>query len=733
MRNETADGKGVNDLRNLRIVSKLMLGFGIVLLVFGVAVCVTWMNMKGLQNESVFLRDRVVPAMMIASEAERTAADLFMTARETMYTGTKETMEDDDKATTLVEKSLADMEALGVKYPTMQSPKMMRETVVPVYKAYSDNLQKLHKAVEKKMAGSAAVTKAGAEVTASLKEALESFYSSTKSDILTEEKSRERITQIYLVGKLLDDVGEMRRRILLAVDVTRDSKAARPAMELTKAIREKSQAVYDSTQDPGRRKLMEHVLQTVENYEADLRTLMEVFDEMNALNETRVPMLVAYEKAATQVATFAQNTVKTVSESSLDSLKTTTFILLGSAALSIVLGVLIAYFISRSISRPLGVIVDLTKKCQEGDLTVTRQDFGYEGKDELGSLVSALSEMIAAQESALLNVVSVADAVSKGADNLSSIAEETNASMEQVKASIEQVSSLSESNGAVLQESNAGVEEMSAGADTVATSSTDSAAFIAQTTEASGKAFQTVNAMIDGMKNADKNSKESEGKTRQLVSSVEHVSSFVSVITGIADQTNLLALNAAIEAARAGEVGRGFAVVAEEVRKLAEESAKAAQNVKGIIADLQKEAQESITATTAAGRALSETLVQAVEAQKQLNGAMEEINKANDSIQNIAAVAQEQAASSREVATAIDKATQSTVEMAATVLQIQRAAEDTAQAAQGVAEQSEAMSNHARSLTEALSRFRLRNVEAEPKKAALKALKSRSLSKQTAR
>jgi methyl-accepting chemotaxis protein len=129
--------------------------------------------------------------------------------------------------------------------------------------------------------------------------------------------------------------------------------------------------------------------------------------------------------------------------------------------------------------------------------------------------------------------------------------------------------------------------------------------------------------------------------------------------------------------------------------------------VNGIIHELQSGAQESIKATTEAGRALVDTIAQAEQAQVELNGAMKEINKVNDSIQNIAAVAEEQAASSKEVATGIDNATKSTMEMVATISNIHHASEETAQAAQNVASQSEAMSNYAQSLMDALSRFKL--------------------------
>jgi methyl-accepting chemotaxis protein len=386
--------------------------------------------------------------------------------------------------------------------------------------------------------------------------------------------------------------------------------------------------------------------------------------------------------------------------------KQTAYLITIFLAITLIVLVLTFLYVNKFV-KPILATVKIAERAGEGDLRIEQKDFAYNSNDEIGMLMHALSTMITNQAKAFRKIVTVSENLTDGAGNLSAIAEEASAAMEEVKASIDQVATLSESNGAALEESNSGVDEMSSGADSVAQSATESANFIAQTTDASNKAIHTVNGVIEGMRNVDKNSKESEAKTRQLVASVENVSSFVSVITGIADQTNLLALNAAIEAARAGEVGRGFAVVAEEVRKLAEESARAAQNVNGIIVDLQKGAQDSIKATTEAGRLLGDTLHRAEQAQKELDDALKEMNNANDSIQNIAAIAEEQAASSKEVATAIDSATKSTMEMISAMSNISRAADETSHAAHGVAEQAETVTDKVRVLTETLSHFKL--------------------------
>ena len=383
-----------------------------------------------------------------------------------------------------------------------------------------------------------------------------------------------------------------------------------------------------------------------------------------------------------------------------------------SILLSSVLTFLIVFIVTLIfliILKKLSTLKTLDNKLKElasagGDLT---KRIPISGKDEIASLAGSFNDFLESLRNIIMRINSVVCDVSENGGNLSAISEETNAAMEEVKSSIDHTATLSEDNSAALQQCNAGVEEMSAGADMVAHSATESASFISHTTSASNHAIQSMAGVIEGMNTVSGSSKINEEKMGQLVVAVEKIGSFVSVITGIADQTNLLALNAAIEAARAGEAGRGFAVVAEEVRKLAEESAHAARNVNEIIGVLQTSAKESIDTTIASGKLLTETLSQAAKAQAELNGALQQMNKANESIQNIAAVAGEQAISSKEMSKAIDNATQTTVVIVQTLSNIRHSGEETAQAAQGVAEQSQELTRHVQELEDVLSRFKV--------------------------
>jgi methyl-accepting chemotaxis protein len=701
--------------KNLKISFKLLLGFGLLLAVFIVAIVVTWRNLVIVRKGSEQLAQVVVTIMQEASNLERDTYEFLLSFRQMQYKSTEENFTDVKAKEAVVQKDVDAILAFGAANPTIQSPKYVQDKFVGPYKDFIDALNKTIADIRKKNefdrdAGvqGEEIYKRGSEVVASYaKDAVESVASLDTGRIV------ERIGRFQESMNALVKIQTLRREIQRAM-TTGDSRVMNEALQIIPSLEKDIAALRDTSSNAERIRLMNQAIEAVQKYATSLQSLVQAQIDLEKQNRLCVSLEQVINDESSNASKLAREQVATISSESVRGVISAITVLFLSGAISIILGILIAIFISRSISKPLHTIVALSKRAGDGDLTIQRKEFGYQGKDELGALADVLSNMIVKQEESLHLVVNVADNLALSAKDLSTISEETNASMEEVKASIDHVSGLSENNGAALEECNAGVEEMSAGADTVAQSATDSAAFISQTTNASNKAIQTVNSVIAGMHNVDTNAKESENKTRQLVASVENVSSFVSVITGIADQTNLLALNAAIEAARAGEVGRGFAVVAEEVRKLAEESARAAQNVNGIIGELQGNAQASIKATTEAGRMLVETLIQAEQAQAELNGTLQEMNKANDSIQNIAAVAEEQAASSKEVATAIDSATKSTMEMVETISNIRRATEETAQAAQGVAEQSEAMNEHSQTLIEVLSRFKLSTSTASP-------------------
>ncbi|NLL36273.1 MAG: methyl-accepting chemotaxis protein [Fretibacterium sp.] len=714
----------------MRIALKLSMGFALVLLVFIIAVVFGWFRMTAVQEDNRLL-SKVLDILNLSAEL---SDEVFLTRLNmSEYQNTEK-----PESLKVIRGSLNSSLELIAKGEKMyaEAPRLTGLKSLPEIKGflaeYSRNVDAIEKVAEEKGRTVQALQKDSEAFLFSLGEMIASQHK-----LMVEESAKAelrmimradlkaimlRAEQIYMAEGLVTQTGEIRYRYSSAM-LDRDTKKLEEVLPLVEAINRDCKKLHSMTYQIDIKEKLDEAIKLLDVFSAGIKVLVEEYTQMSELHQVSQVCGDNLMASVNKMYAFSEERVRTLSETSDASLGSAILTLLALTLVSVVAGLVIAYLISRMITKPLGHLVTLAGRAGQGDLTLTRSDLDYRSRDELGTLSDALLEMIDAQRATVTETIEIVGLNTESANALLESASQSQEFMQDVKGSVESVVALAESNSASLQESNAGTEEMSAASMTAAQASTECAEFISHTTEIANKAAETVHGTIQDMGLLQRKTQESGEKLQELVNAVEQIGGFVGVITSIADQTNLLALNAAIEAARAGEAGRGFAVVAEEVRKLAEESGRAANNVRSLIDTLQSDAQETMTSSTETSELLTLTVSKADEAKSSLSEAMAELDKANDRIQNIAAVAEEQAASSREIATGIDNATRSTADMLRNMEHIQSATDETTKLADGVAGQANELVELAQRLKDVLSRFKVTDEAARAAKTTPKALK----------
>ncbi len=255
---------------------------------------------------------------------------------------------------------------------------------------------------------------------------------------------------------------------------------------------------------------------------------------------------------------------------------------------------LAALFVSmkRVLDRPLADLDAYLRQIALGNFAAIVPEMPGEGRfDGLQKSLEALGAFLAMNGKALHEA---SQKVRRHAMNLSTAAEEMNAASQEITSTVQQISRGMETQASRTSETSEVMVSMSSNVKQMADKSAAVAEASAQAWETALKGGESVKDAVRKISEIAANSGESARAVEGLGRTSKKIGQVVQIITGIADQTNLLALNAAIEAARAGEAGRGFAVVAEEVRKLAEGSAKAAGEINKLVREIQTETDRAV-------------------------------------------------------------------------------------------------------------------------------------------
>jgi len=334
--------------------------------------------------------------------------------------------------------------------------------------------------------------------------------------------------------------------------------------------------------------------------------------------------------------------------------------LIGLGLFALACGVGLGLWLTRSITRPLARAVDLAQQVASGDLTA---DIHVSSTDEVGMLLSALKDMNASLLKTVLEVrsgtdtiVTASQQIAAGNLDLSARTEQQASSLEETASSMEELTSTVRQNADNARQANT----LAQNASGIAT-----------------RGGEVVSQVVETMASINTSSKK--------------IADIIAVIDGIAFQTNILALNAAVEAARAGEQGRGFAVVASEVRNLAQRSAAAAKEIRGLITDSVGKVETGGQLVAQAGATMQE-IVQG-------------ITRVTDIMSEIASASAEQTLGIEQVNAAITQMDDVTQQNAALV-------EEAAAAATSLEDQ-------AASLAQLVSTFKLDGAPARPRSTQL--------------
>ncbi|MGP0048424.1 MAG: methyl-accepting chemotaxis protein [Solirubrobacteraceae bacterium] len=348
--------------------------------------------------------------------------------------------------------------------------------------------------------------------------------------------------------------------------------------------------------------------------------------------------------------------------------------------------------------------IEQTTRDELGDVTIAVNTI----RERLVSAIASFNTMSAELRSMIGSVSESAGAVSAASHDVSDTTEQTGRATGEIAQAVGEVAHGAERQVAMIAQARHAADRVAEAVAEAVHGAQASAEVGHKARDDAREGVAAAEQASDAMRSVRDSSQAVTDAIGQLAAKSDHIGAIVATITGIAQQTNLLALNAAIEAARAGEHGRGFAVVAEEVRKLAEDSQRAAGEITGLISAIQVETRNTVAVVQDGSRRTE----QGADVVERTRAAFERIGSSVDDmtirIEQIAAVSDQIADSAATMQAAITEIAAVAEESSVSTEEVSAATEQTSVSAGQIATSAQQLAGTAGTLEQLVSRFRIR-------------------------
>jgi len=485
---------------------------------------------------------------------------------------------------------------------------------------------------------------------------------------------------------------------------------ARFKQDLDKATEEGGAALKYLNEHARNKQFIEPINASTIRYAPHLKKMIELYDTQgqaaavaymaSAAAPENAALLGEIEKYVDRQDKLNEEADKEIGETQ----KALTTKIIITLVIGVLLGMLIAFLITRPVIAALKEGMEFAEALAQGDFS---QQVSVKSRDEIGLLLSSLNTASDNLRGLIKQVANSAEQVAASSEELTASAEQSALAANQVAVNITQVAQGSEQQVRSLNETTAVVEQMSAAIQQVAANAQAVTSTSDKTASSAGEGGKAVQLATNQMTNIEKTVTQSAEVVTKLGERSKEIGQIVDTISGIAGQTNLLALNAAIEAARAGEQGRGFAVVAEEVRKLAEQSEDAAKQIAALIGEIQVDTDKAVKAMSEGTREVkvgTEVVSTAGQAFRDITTL---IDQESTQIREISAAIQQMASGSQQIVFSVREIDKVSKNMAGQTQTVSAATEEQSASMEEIAASSQALAKMAEDLQAAVRKFKV--------------------------